>query len=1141
MIKPLPKLKMQAGGRKRKGVRWLTAFTISLVLAIPMFAIGQEISLSRQAGLLKDFLKEIKRQSGYDYVYNANQVNDEMEIVYYANGESLEKVLSRSLGQADLEFSIQDEMIIINPKSGRATLQASRAAQQYNYSGQVKDDTGVGLPGVTVKVNEQQTVVVTDEKGLFSFQQTVDEVTVELSMIGFKTIQYDLRPDVAADILMEGDISALEEVMVVGYGVQKRKNLTAAVSQVSSEEITRAPVQNLSNMLTGKLPGLTSIQNSGMPGQDGTSLLVRGVNSFTGSNSPMILVDGVPRLIDYVNPNDVESVTVLKDAAAAIYGIQGANGVILITTKKGFDGAAKIQYDGSTTLNQNTAMPEMLNAADYMYWHNKARSMDGLTPLWDAEIQNRVMTNDSTSIWGQTDWMDLIFRTGVTQNHNISASGGSEKTKYYTSLGLMDQEGTLINTDMRRFNVRGNLDVEVAKKLNLEVNLSGHRVDRHWPGTAVGSQTEFNPIRQAINSIPIIKSEYQGFPTGWTGSSYKVNGYAALNESGYNDMTNWTFDSSVKLEYDAAGISENLRNLKISIFGAYNYSNTINSNYARFYQLYTLNPLLEEGISGASGFSEDNVYSKSSSWGDFYLWRPEINYTNDFGKHHVGAMLLFEAKQSYSNTMTGTKRGYYSDEPVDLSLGTTLPETPISGSHVYSGGQVSYVGRVNYAYNATYLAELAFRYDGSYIFAPENRWGFFPSASVAWVISNEKFFQENVNDVNMLKLRASYGNTGNDAISPFQHNSLFALANNSMVFGGQAVSQFYSTNPYLYRNLTWASTDNYNLGLDVELWNGKLGAEFNVFYKLTKDILESQGGNYPPSLGGYYPSFVNSGRVENKGFELSIRHSNVIDENWSYSVDGHVAYAKNKVLSRIVTDNVPNYRAPIGESIGARYGFEALGLFQTLEELDAYPAAPSGFLRLGDLKYRDVNGDGIISSQFDYMKIGYGGIPEFNFGLNLDLNYKALSLSMLWQGVTHVDYELSGAYDSGVIASTVYTDHFSANGNSPYYLTERAWTLENTNAEYPRLSTVANGNNAWQSSWWVVNGEYLRLKNVNLSFTLPADLLSRTPFSGLRLYVAGTNLLTFSHFKYVDPESPSVSNGYYPQQKTYSLGLNVTF
>lgn len=359
--------------------------------------------------------------------------------------------------------------------------------------------------------------------------------------------------------------------------------------------------------------------------------------------------------------------------------------------------------------------------------------------------------------------------------------------------------------------------------------------------------------------------------------------------------------------------------------------------------------------------------------------------------------------------------------------------------------------------------------------------------------------------------------------------------------GDKPIGQFYSINPYLYRNLKWASTDNYNVGIDMDLWGQLLGFEFNVFYKLTKDILETQSGNYPSSLGGYFPSFVNSGKVENKGLEISVKHNNKINADWSYYVRADLAFARNKVLSRIVSDNRPNYRAAVGESIGARYGFQALGLFQSLEEIDQYPTAPSGFLRVGDLKYQDVNGDGIISSEFDYIKTGYGGIPELNFALNMGAQYKGISLSMLWQGVSHVDYELSGIYNSGVTASTVYTSYFPSNGNSPYYLVEGAWSEDNLNAKYPRLSTVSNGNNAWQSSWWVVNGEYLRLKNINLSFSLSEKILSKTPFSNVNIYVAGTNLLTFSHFEYVDPESPSVSNGYYPQQKTYSLGLNLTF
>ena len=1112
-----------------------------IICNVPIMSHGQGIVLPKKESSIKTFLREIKQQSGLDFVYNDRVINDNKVISVYAENEPIEEVLDRSLKQVDLVYNIKDNIIVVDKKRDKAKAESVVVKQVYRYQGQIKGTAGKLLSGATIKIFGQHAITQTNEAGFFEFNYSESKISIEISAIGYAATKMEVNANTILDITLQESISDLDEIVIVGYGTQSRKHLTAAVSQVDAKALTRAPAQNLSNMLTGKLPGLTSKQSSGKPGADGAALYIRGINSFSGSNSPMILVDGVPRLLDYVNPNDVESVTILKDAAAAIYGIQGANGVIQITTKKGKIGAAKIQYDGATTLTQNTAMPEFLNAPDYMYWHNKAREMDGLTPIWNAEIQNKVMSDDPNSVWGQTDWLDKIFRTGVMQNHNVSATGGTEKTRYYTSLGIMNQEGTLINTDLRRINVRTNLDIEVAKKLKFMANLAGHRIDRHWPGTSIGEQTEFNPVRQAISTIPIIKSEYEGLPTAWNGSVYRVNGYAALNESGYFNMNNWTFDTNAKLEYDASGISSIFKNLKLSIFGAYNYSNTINSDYARFYSLYTVNDKFDEYIGGASGFSSDNVYAKSSSWGDSYLWRPEISYSAEINKHSIGALLLFEAKKNYSNTMTGTKRGYYSDEPVDLSLGTELPTTPISGSHGFSGGQNSYLGKFNYGFNNTYLAEVAFRYDGSYIFAPENRWGFFPSASVAWVISNESFFANKVNNINLLKLRASYGNTGNDGVSPFQHNSLFAIANNSMVLGGESISQFYATNAYLYRNLKWASTDNYNIGADLDMWNGKLGVELNLFYKLTKDILESQGGNYPSSLGGYFPSYVNSGRVENKGFELVLKHSNRINSDWAINVEGHVAFAKNKVLSRIVSDNRPSYRALIGESIGARYGFQALGLFQSLEEIDNYPTAPSGTLRLGDIKYLDVNGDGIISSTYDYIKMGYGGIPEINFGLDLSLAYKSFNLSMLWQGVSHVDIELSGVYDTGVTSSTVYTSTFTGSGNSPNYLVEDSWTPENTNARYPRLTTVGNGNNAWQSTWWLINGEFLRLKNLNFSYSIPQNIIKKTPFSGVNIYLAGTNLLTLSHFKYIDPESPSVSNGYYPQQKTYSLGLNLTF
>lgn len=1120
--------------------QWVYFSKAAIILLIVAFnslnlqAQDQKISLPKGQITILSAFEEIEKQAKMTIAYNESVINVKKTINISVVNNSLADAMTAVLKGTNTTYVIQGKQIII-------VAAIPKEVSEKKYAGTIIDAMGDPIIGASVKLKNSSTVgTITDIDGKFEINAPSNSV-LTISYVGFHSQEIRLDGQTTLNIKLNEDNTQLNEVVVVGYGIQKRIHLTGSVAQIGAEDITKAPLQNISNALTGKLPGLTSIQRSGLPGSDGATMHIRGRSSFATDTAPLVIVDGVPRPMDTVNPNDIESVSILKDASASIYGVNGANGVILIITKRGGEGPAKISYDGSTSFVQNTAMPEMLNAADYMYWHNKARAMDGLNPLWTANIQNKVMNNDPNSVWGQTDWMDKIFRTGLTQQHNVSASGGTQKSSYFASLGIMDQEGTLKNTEYKRYNIRTNIDVQVAKNLRFTANIAGYRADRNWPGTAISNQGEFNPVRQAITSIPILKSDYQGYPVAWNGSTYLVNGYAALNESGFKKQKRWGLDSNFKLEYDFSGLTSALKGLKASMFGAYNYNHTTDSNYDRSYDLYYVNSTFDEGIGSASGFSQENAYSKSSSWGDTYLVRPQIEYSQEFDDHHISAIFLYEASKSFSSTMTGTKKGYYSDDPVDLSLGTTFPENAVTGSYAYSGGIASWVGRFNYAYKNRYLGEVGLRRDGTYIFPPENRWGSFLSASAGWVVSEEPFFSELFPKIDYLKLRASWGQSGNNETPANQYLSLFSVANNSMVFGGSPLAQFYSTNSYVYRNLTWAKTDKYNLGLDFNMWNGKLGAEIDVFYLLTTDMLEAQSAQYPTSLGGYYPQWRNSGKFENKGFEILLKHDNRINKDWGYSLKGSFAFARNRILARAVGDNVPNYRSQIGESVGAIYGFNAIGLFQTQDEIDNYPAAPSGNIRLGDLKYQDVNGDGIISAEYDYVKMGYGTLPEISFSMNMDVSYKNFSLSMLWQGVTNTDYQLSGVYDTGVISSTVYTASFPESGNSPYYRIEGAWTPENTDAKYPRLSTVSNGNNAWQSSWWLVNGEYLRLKNLNIGYSIPQSVLRNTPFSRVNIYLAGSNLLTFSHFKYIDPESPSVSNGYYPQQKTYSIGLNVSF
>lgn len=745
-------------------------------------------------------------------------------------------------------------------------------------------------------------------------------------------------------------------------------------------------------------------------------------------------------------------------------------------------------------------------------------------------------------ILGDTDWLSKIYKKfGLTHQHNISVSGGTDKVKYYSSVGLMNQDGILRNTDFKRYNMRGNVDAKITRNLTFAINMSVAHTERNWPGLSISPQSEFSPVTQAFYALPLLKETYEGKPLGYTNGSYTYTPLAALEDAGYQNQRTWTFDSTARLEYDFGSIKA-LQGLKASIFMGYNVGSTLDYNYLRKYSLYKFDPksfTVTETI--AQGIPESN-FNKSNSLGWSMTIRPQINYEREFGKHSVSALFFFERRKSYDDTMTGYKTGYYADFPIDLSMGLVNQSPYTTGSHSYTGS-AGFAGRISYAYDKKYLLEVTMRADGSYKFAPKNRWGYFPSVAVGWVMSEEAFFKRALPKIEYFKLRASYGVLGSDDTSPYLYmQSFFSTAPGfTCVIGGQPQSAYY-TGGYIHDNLTWSRTHTYNFGMELRAFQGKLGIEFDWFYKLTSRILESDsGGTYAPSLGGNNPAWLNSGRVDNRGFELTLRHANSFRNGWSYALTGNLSWARNRVLSRRIADNHPSYRAILGEPLGSIYGFQALGLFQTQEQVDNYPTAPSGWAGLGEIMYKDIDGDGKIDRDHDYVKIGRSTTPEMSFSLNMDVAWKNISLSVLWQGVALCDYQLSGLYGNGHTDNTMYTRPFYGDGNAAYYLVENSWRPDHTNAEYPRLHAITNSNNANASTWWIRNGAYLRLKDVRLSYALPKKLLSKIGIERTSIYVAGTNLLTFSAFKYIDPENPGINNGYYPQQRTYSIGLNLTF
>ena len=1019
-------------------------------------------------------------------------------------------------------------------------------AQSRTVSGTVTGPDGPEVGVYVFQKGSTSNATMTDESGKYMISVSSPDAILVFSMVGYKEVEQVVENRTIINVTMKEDQTFLEDAVVIGYGTTKKEMLVGSVSQVNSKELMKAPASNVSNLIAGKLSGVTATQTVGTPGSDGASLLVRGFGTFN-SNSPLILIDGVEGLMNNVNPNDVASISVLKDAAtASIYGVRAANGVILVTTKSGGEGETKISYDGSATFTNNTAIPELCNAEQYIYYHNLAMTLDGNKPLWTEENLNFMKQN---GLYAETDWQKEIYNNfGFQHQHNISATGGSKKVKHYTSIGLFDQEGILKNTDYQRFNIRSNIDAQVADGLKFTLNIAANTSEQNLPGYSISPVAEFSPITAAYYALPILPTEYNGLPLAYNHGTYYRQPTSSLTDSGYNRTRHWGLDTQAKLEYDFMGIAA-LKGLKVSVFGGYNFDFTQNLNFMHAYDLYMFTSsawLYEKKVDQvisqkvSQGISE-NSFSKSASFGYGYTFRPQIDYTRSFGKHEISALLLYEYSKSFSDTMTAYAKGIYAEDPVDITFGSDRTGTAPTGSHTWQPSLESVASRIDYSYDGKYLVGLTMRADGSSKFAPGHRWGFFPSVAAGWIMSKEDFLSSLSGTVDFLKLKASYGVLGSDDTARDLYMSLYGITSNTVLIGGQPQTTYYSRG-YVHPDLTWSHTNIWNVGIESKFFGNKLSIDADVFYKYTDKILEYAGtGTFAPSLGENFATWINSGRMDNRGFELTIRHDNWFSNGFSYNITGMVSWARNKLLSKRLSDDCPSYRARLGQPLNSFYGFHSMGLFQSDEEAALWPTAPTGYNQAGSIKYEDINGDGKIDSSADMVKIGRGQTPEMTFSFNTELNYKGWSLSMLFQGATLCNYMLSGYYN-GTCDNTMFTRAFYGDGNSVLYLVKDAWRPDNPNAKYPRLSTIVNASNAWASDFWIVDGSFLRLKNAQLSYTLPTSFLrSFSSISRCMVYIAGTNLFTLSAFKYLDPENPGISNGYYPIQRTVSLGLNLTF
>nr|WP_295868341.1 TonB-dependent receptor [uncultured Chitinophaga sp.] len=1111
-----------------------TALLLLALLQISARGYGQ-ITLDEQHAPLVTILQQIKAQTGYVFFYSDTQLQGVKASVKVKNAD-INTTLAQCFKGLSYVYRIAEKNVFITAEKPNAAPTPPTVV-----TGAVTDSTGHPLPGVTVQVKGTSRGAVTDGNGNYQLEASEGAV-LEFKLLGFETQTVPVLSRNRIDIRLKPSRGELNEVIVVGYTTQKKMDVTGSVAQVSAAELVKAPMTNVSQMLTGKLPGVTFRQPSGQPGYDDATMLVRGFGTFNNS-SPLLLVDGVERAFGRIDPNDIETVSVLKDAAAsAVYGVKGAHGVILITTKRGKAGGKPLfSYSGSATVSQNTQLPDFLTGTEYAYWHNKANEMDG-NRKWFSDEQIAAMTNgDPSDGLENTNWQrEFLHKPAFVNQHNLSVSGGADNIRYFTSIGTMQQGGIVKDMKLERYNVRANLDMTPDKHWAISLNLAGRTEKLHTPGSAsYEKQSIFSPISQALYMYPFLPFEYKGLPTG---SSYMtLNPFAVAELSGFQKSANTMIESSARISYTPSFIS----GLKASLFGSYDRKYSDAKTFSTPYNVYAfISETGKYGKSVADGYMANGSLIQTADNFDYMVVRPSFEYERTTGKHHIGALVLYEWQKGNTSNLYASRWGYLLKEIPELSFGQQLPPVPNLGGSS-SNVQAGYVGRLNYAFDRKYLLEVAARYDASYKFPKNSRWGFFPSVSAGWVISEEPFFKDNVRNVDFLKLRGSAGMLGRDNVTPFLYEQYFNLTQTPVIALGDKLNTFYglsSSTSYPSTHLTWEKTRNYNLGVELTMWKGLLSAEADVFYKYTSDILQHTGSVYPSSLGGNFPEIENSGSVDVRGIELQLSHKYHIGK-LQYTLSGNFSYAKNRILSIIQPENVQPWQNMTGKSIGQRLAYIATGLFQTNEQLQNSPAPPGGgYKRLGDIMYQDINGDGKLTREDDMAVATRPDMPPLMYAFNLELRYRQFDFSMMWQGGAGNDILLSGMYDNGIPDNTIYTKPFYGNGyNSPRYLLEDSWTPEHTNARYPRLSLIPSGGNSLDATWWIEPGGYIRLKNAVLGYSLPASLLRTISIKGLRLYMAGTNLLTFSRFKYIDPESPSVNNGYYPQQRTYSAGANLTF
>ena len=1004
-----------------------------------------------------------------------------------------------------------------------SSVTAPQGGGNVKMTGRVLDETKAGVPGATVIVKGSTRGVITGNDGTFSIDVKPTDV-IEISYLGYETqsIPVGTKTNIVTELVRK--VSELEAVTVVAYGKQRKESIIGAINTIDAGELEVAS-GSLSSNLAGKLAGIVVMQRTGEPGSS-AEFWIRGQSTFGAKTTPLVLVDGIERDMDFVDADDIATFSILKDATAtALYGVRGANGIILITTKRGTEMTApQIRVKAEFGITQPVQLPELANASQWIDYYNELYRDSGSTemPISDYARQMYLSGRDP-DLYPNVDWVNTIFKDlAMTGRVHASVTGGSPKIRYYVSASYYTEGGMFNVADNDRYNAqmnfnkysfRSNIDIDITKSTQLGLSLSTQYTTKNAPCTTTNDLYAYTMYVTPVATPTVFSNGMLAIPQ----ESGSVNPYNMLNNTGYRRYNTMVAQSLLSLTQDFSDIIT--PGLKANVKFAWDAQNATLLERAMSPVTYYATGRDENGelmltAANPNGSNYMRLATSDSSGTTAINFEGSLIYERLFAEdHRVSGMFLYSVRSKSKNR-------------------------PVNYIDAYPTKNMGIAGRFTYAFRDKYFAEFNFGYNGSENFAPGKRYGFFPSYAVGYMISNEKFWEPLRDKVNILKIRASYGKIGNDEIGSrrFAYNTTMNTNAGGFTFGdlGQTNLPGYSTGEYGNPDVAWEEATKADVGIELGLFN-KIKIQADYFYEKREGIF-IQRESTPSVVGTKTAQWVNLGRMKNQGFDMSLEFDHSFNKDFSISARGNFTYNRNKKLYDDKPDQIWKYQNLAGFANNQQFGLIAEGLFESEEDIANWPKQDFGTVRPGDIKYRDVNGDGVVNT-FDKVAIGYTLVPEINYGFGASLKWKGIDVSVFFSGVGHVTRIIQGQNLFGASSTILRMGQIFED------VAKNRWTLDNQNpnAPYPRLSLNKVDNNQQLSTYWQRDMSFLRLKDAEIGYTLPESMTKKWGLSKIRFYIQGKNLITFSDFKLWDPEVNANYGNVYPLIRTFAIGANVNF